>query len=273
MSDRSIATVPVAAERRVHVLGCPVDALTLAETVAWVDRHLQIPGRPLVQHAALNAAKLVAMQKDAALREAVRRCGLISADGQSIVWAARWLGGHLPERVTGIDLMEALVELAARRGYRVYFLGARPPVVEAVVQRYRERYPRLVVAGWRDGYFRPDEEAGVVAAIRESGADILFVAMGTPQKELFLSRNLTALGVPFAMGVGGSFDVVAGLTKRAPGLWQQFGLEWLFRLIQEPRRMWRRYLVGNTAFLWLVIKARWQRGAATAAERGARSSE
>ncbi|HEX6972348.1 MAG TPA: WecB/TagA/CpsF family glycosyltransferase, partial [Limnochordia bacterium] len=144
-SGSSAPMAPPAPEKRPIVLGCPVDALTLAETVAWVDGHLAGPEPTPVQHVALNAAKVVAMQRNPALREAILRCGLISADGQSIVWAARWLGARLPERVAGIDLMEELVGLAARRGYRVYFLGARPAVVEAVVRHYRARYPRLAV--------------------------------------------------------------------------------------------------------------------------------
>lgn len=253
--------------RRIEVLGCPVDALSLTQTIAWVDRHLQVLDRKPVQHFCVNAANLLAMRRDEALCDAVRKCELISADGQSIVWAARWLGYRLPERVAGPDLLEALVALAAERGYRVYFFGARQSVVEIVVRRYQAKYPSLMVVGWRNGYFSPEEEAALVTEIRDSRPDLLFVAMGTPLTELFLARHGASLGIPFAMGVGGSFDITAGLRWRAPRVWQYLGLEWLYRLLQEPRRMWRRYVVGNPVFLCLIVKAKWQQVASSWAKR------
>jgi N-acetylglucosaminyldiphosphoundecaprenol N-acetyl-beta-D-mannosaminyltransferase len=180
---------------------------------------------------------------------------MVHADGASVVWASRLLGRPLPERVAGIDLMAALVQLAADRGLRVYFLGATQDVVARCVSNLRERYPSLPVAGFRDGYWDATDaeaEARVVETIREARAELLFVAMPTPRKELFLFRHRHALGARFAMGVGGAFDVVAGLVERAPRLWQRCGMEWAFRLAQEPRKLWRRYLVTNTHFLWLV---------------------
>ena len=201
---------------------------------------------------AINAAKLVAMQDDPKLCEIIDGCGLVNADGQSVVWASRLLGDPLPERVAGIDLMDALLALAEGRGYRVYFLGARAEVLERAVERLQERYPGLHVAGARDGYFNDDEAADVCDAIRASRPDVLFVAMSSPRKEYFLGEFGPNLGVPFVMGVGGSIDVIAGLTRRAPAAWQRLGLEWLYRLLQEPRRMFRRYAVTNTRFIALV---------------------
>jgi N-acetylglucosaminyldiphosphoundecaprenol N-acetyl-beta-D-mannosaminyltransferase len=148
--------------------------------------------------------------------------------------------------------MHALLGLAEDRGFREYFLGARPEVLELALERIRESHPALQIAGGRDGYFADGEESEVCAAIRESRTDMLFVAMSSPRKEYFLGEHGPSLGAPFVMGVGGSIDVVAGITRRAPLRWQRLGLEWLFRLLQEPRRMFRRYAVTNWRFACLV---------------------
>jgi N-acetylglucosaminyldiphosphoundecaprenol N-acetyl-beta-D-mannosaminyltransferase len=238
---------------RAEVLGCRIDRLDMRATLAEVER--VIASRRYTQHMAINAAKLVTMHEDARLREIVGGCGLVNADGQSVVWASRMLGDPLPERVAGTDLMHELLALAEEKGYRVYFLGARAEVLERALERLRETYPALQVAGARDGYFSDDEEAGVAAAVATSRADILFVAMSSPRKEYFLGAHGPRLGVPFVMGVGGSIDVVAGVTRRAPLVWQRAGCEWLYRLLQEPRRMFRRYAVTNTRFAMLVARA------------------
>jgi N-acetylglucosaminyldiphosphoundecaprenol N-acetyl-beta-D-mannosaminyltransferase len=170
----------------------------------------------------------------------------------SVVWAAGFLGKNLKERVTGIDTFQQVVALAARRNYSVYFLGAKSESVEAVVNHFQRRFPQLKVAGYHNGYFGRSKD--VMADIQRVMPDILFVAMGSPRQETWLAANLNALNVPFSMGVGGSFDHVAGLAKRAPTWMQKMGLEWLHRLLQEPHRLWRRYLVGNTLFVWLILK-------------------
>lgn len=245
---------PMSNGRRVNFLGCPLDALTAEETLLEVERQIA-SGRPH-QHVVINAAKVVSMARDPELFEIVSQCPLVNADGQSVVWAARILGLPVPERVAGIDLMQAVVERAAHRGWRIFFLGAEEPVVRRVVETYQQRYPALQVAGWRDGYFREDDEADVVAQVRESRADVLFVAISSPRKERFIHRWLDEMGVPFCMGVGGSFDVVAGKASRAPLWMQRAGLEWAHRLAQEPRRLGRRYLETNTRFMWMVARAR-----------------
>jgi N-acetylglucosaminyldiphosphoundecaprenol N-acetyl-beta-D-mannosaminyltransferase len=250
--------VPAPAKRqtRVEVLGCPVDALTAQETLQVVAQFIT-SGRPH-QHVVVNAAKIVNMRRDADLARDVMGADLINADGMSVVWAARLLGVPVPERVTGIDLFEAIIALAAERGWRPYFLGAREDIVRRVAEVFRERYPQLAVAGLHHGYFTAAEEPEIVREIRASQADILFVAMTSPQKERFLARWKRELGVPFQMGVGGSFDVVAGKTARAPAWMQKVGLEWFFRFAQEPGRMWRRYLVTNATFGGLLALA-WAR--------------
>jgi N-acetylglucosaminyldiphosphoundecaprenol N-acetyl-beta-D-mannosaminyltransferase len=197
------------------------------------------------------------MSKDPALRDVISTCAVINADGMSVVVASRLLRQPLPERVAGIDLLERLVARAAADGRSVYFLGARDEVLSELVRRFRARYPSLRIAGWRNGYWTDDAE--VVRAVRDANADLLFLAIPSPRKEFWLAEHLPALGVPFAMGVGGSFDVVAGKIKRAPAWVQRLGCEWVYRLVQEPRRMWKRYLVGNTTFMWLTLKELWRR--------------
>jgi N-acetylglucosaminyldiphosphoundecaprenol N-acetyl-beta-D-mannosaminyltransferase len=235
---------------RIDLLGAPLDPVTTPEAIAAVDRVIQT-GRT-AQHGALNAAKLVHLQKDAELKSALWSCDLVTADGQGIVWAARLLGHRVPERVTGIDLMDALLRQADQRGYRVYLLGARSDVVEEAAQRIRARYPRAPIVGMHHGFFAPADENDVVAGIASSKPDLLFVALETPAKELFLARHRDVLRIPFAMGVGGAFDVLAGRRKRAPIWLQRIGLEWLFRFAQEPRRLGARYIVGNAHFARLV---------------------
>jgi N-acetylglucosaminyldiphosphoundecaprenol N-acetyl-beta-D-mannosaminyltransferase len=243
----------MSAATRVSVLGCELDALTMDETVARCE-DLISDGR-YAQHMAINAAKLVKLREDEQLRAIVNRCELINADGQAVVWASRLLGAPLPERVAGIDLMLRLFALAEERGLPVYILGARRDVLDRAVQRLLERHPRLRLAGTRDGYFGEAETPAVCEEIRASGAKILFVAIPTPRKEYFLGEHGPSLGVPLVMGVGGAIDVVAGITRRAPAAWQRVGLEWLYRLLQEPRRMFGRYARTNTRFVWLVGRA------------------
>ncbi len=234
-------------------MGIPVDALTMDETVSLIDQ--AVKDRRRLNHVVINAGKVVAMQKNEELHRSVVTCDLINADGQSIVWASRILGRPLPERVAGIDLMQRLVELAASKHYRCFFFGAREAVVKKIVDIYTDLYGPRVVAGYRNGYFNPDEEPAIAQQIAESGAHILFVAIPSPHKENFMYTYREVLsGVLFNMGVGGSFDVIAGQTRRAPRWMQKTGLEWFYRFIQEPRRMWKRYLIGNSRFLYLVFR-------------------
>ena len=238
---------------RAEVLGCVIDRVGMQETLARVENLISAGG--FNQHVAINTAKLVSLHDDDRLREIVEHCDLVNADGQAVIWASRLLGDPLPERVAGIDLMVELLGLAERKGYRVYILGARQDVLDQAVGRIRERYPRLQFAGWRNGYFSSKEEAQVCADIRATRPHIVFVAMSTPRKEYFLAERGPELGAEFVMGVGGAVDVIAGLTRRAPVSWQRLGLEWLFRLLQEPRRMFSRYAVTNTRFAFMVAVA------------------
>jgi len=165
------------------------------------------------------------------------------------------LGTPLPERITGIDLMFGLLKRASEKNYSAYFLGAKSQVVEKVVEVVKKTYPDLRIAGYSDGYFSESEEYNVAEDINKSSADILFVAISSPKKEIFLKKWRSSINVPVCHGVGGSFDIIAGVTKRAPMWMQKVGLEWLYRLIQEPRRMWKRYLVTNVIFIKLGLEA------------------
>lgn len=242
---------------RTRLLNLPLDPLTMEQTVSAVESLILAGG--VHQHVVLNASKVVQAQTDDELRRAIESCDLVSADGMSVVWAGRILGIPVPERVAGIDLMERLLGRAAARGWPVYLLGARQSVVEQVARIEAARHPGLLIAGYRDGYWSAEQEDDVVAAVAATRPALLFVAMPSPRKEQFLARHRDVLEVPFVMGVGGSFDVVAGITSRAPEWMQRAGLEWLYRLKEEPRRMLRRYLLGNTRFIVLLARHRLSR--------------
>ncbi len=230
-------------------------ALSMAETLALAERAMEAR-RPML-HTVVNVAKLVQMGKNAELRDDVGSADVINVDGAGVLWGARLLGVAIPERVAGVDVMTGLFALCAEEGYRPFLLGAEQHVLEAVAANLSRKYPQLHIAGMQNGYFGADEEAGIISAINRSGADCLFVALPTPRKERFLKRYRAELAPSFIMGVGGSFDVYGGKVARAPVLVQRLGLEWLFRIVQEPRRLWRRYYETNTAYAVLLWQAYW----------------
>jgi N-acetylglucosaminyldiphosphoundecaprenol N-acetyl-beta-D-mannosaminyltransferase len=238
---------------RAVVLGCAIDRLDMAATL---DRCAALigAGRPS-QHVCVNAAKIVATRDDARMRAIVGRSDVVSADGQAIIWASKLLRDPLPERVAGIDLMHGLLARASREGWRVYFLGATEVVLATALQRFRERYSGLRIVGSHNGYFSDAESLSICSAIREVAADLVFVAMSSPRKEYWIADHLEHLGAALAIGVGGALDVEAGLARRAPRVMQRAGLEWAFRLAQEPRRLFRRYAVTNARFLGMLARA------------------
>ena len=242
--------VPRSRPPRVDVLGCSIDPLNMSASVARCEEIIE--SRRATQLVAINASKLVALRRDERLQRIVQQCELVHADGQSVVWASRLLGVPVPERVPGIELMFEVLALAERRGYRVYILGARERVLEHAVGELQRRYPRLNLCGWHHGYFAESDEVALAEEIGRAAPDILMVAMSSPRKEYWLSEYGRRLGAPLNLGVGGSIDVVAGVTRRAPEWMQRVGLEWAFRLAQEPQRLGRRYAVTNTRFLGLL---------------------
>lgn len=237
---------------RIQMMGCAVDNLDMEESLAVVEGFI-CSGRPH-QHVVVNVDKIVKASRDPGLRRIINDCDLINADGMPVVWASRLLGKPLKERVTGVDLFEALMARAAQKGWRVFLLGAREEVVSGVARLYPARYPGLTIAGYRNGYWSKAEEEEVVAQIGAARPDILFVAISSPTKEAFLARYQAAMKVPFAMGVGGTFDVAVGHVKRAPVWMQKAGLEWFYRFLQEPRRMFRRYFIEDMAFVALFAR-------------------
>ncbi len=241
--------------RSAEVFGVRVDLLTaqqsLEECVRLIER------REFAQHAVINVGKVVLMDGNQGLRDSVNRADIVNVDGMGVVWAARMLGASVPERVAGIDLMDELTAEAEKRGWPVYLLGAKEDVVSAAVKSLRTSYPSLRIAGYANGYF--DDDATAAKTVRDSGARILYLGFSSPKKEQFVDSQRECLGNLLAFGVGGSFDVLAGKTRRAPTWMQRTGAEWLFRFAQEPRRMWRRYLVGNGRFCVLVVRGLMQK--------------
>jgi N-acetylglucosaminyldiphosphoundecaprenol N-acetyl-beta-D-mannosaminyltransferase len=236
---------------RIVVFGTCMHPMTLEETVQVIDSRLE--RGQFTQHVVVNVAKIVTMQSDQELAQAVNTCDIINIDGAGIVLAGRCLGFDIPERVAGIDLFERLLHYAEVRRRAVFFLGATQEVIEETVRVVTGKHPKLRVVGFHNGYFWDDERT-VIKKIRASGADLLFVGIASPMKERFIERWKSKLGVGFAMGVGGTFDVISGKVKRAPKWMQRAGLEWLFRVAQEPRRMWKRYLFTNSRFAWMLMR-------------------
>jgi N-acetylglucosaminyldiphosphoundecaprenol N-acetyl-beta-D-mannosaminyltransferase len=241
----------------VELFGIPVEAATLEQALDRV--HSAIVSREQLQLGMINAAKVVNMQRNPELLTAVLDSDIIYADGMSVVWASRLLGAPLPERVTGIDLMYGILKRGQQHNYRIYCLGATPTVVETVCNTFESQYPGVEIVGHADGYFDEQQEEKVAESIRNARPDVLFVAITSPKKERFMAKWADYMGVPVVHGVGGSFDVAAGLVERAPESWQKLGLEWLYRVKQEPRRLVKRYLVTNSLFMVMLAREKFRR--------------
>ncbi len=237
---------------RIDFIGCPIDCLDITQTVNQIESHLI--RKKTCQHVAVNVSKFIEMRKNIKLHSIITKCDIINADGMPVVWASRILGKPLPERIAGIDLFQKLIKLCANKGYRPFFFGAREAVVKKVVEKYNKLFPELEIAGYRNGYFAERQEEDIANMISDSRPDILFVAFSSPMKEEFLKKWMPVMKVAFCMGVGGTFDVIAGRTKRAPLWMQNSGLEWFYRLCQEPRRLWKRYALTNFKFILIVMK-------------------
>ena len=250
----------------VRILNGSFHPLTMEQTVAGIVRAIRAGERGYL--CTVNVAILMMMRTDAELQRFVANARWVVADGQPLIWASKLGPRTLPERVTGVDLIEELAEAAQREGIGVYLLGAERSTLEATVAALRARFPRLDLRGYADGYFGPAEAAARARAVAQSGAKLLFVAMGVPRQERFIAEHWSQLGVNVAIGVGGSFDVISGLRQRAAPWMQKVGLEWAFRLAQEPRRLFRRYLLTNSQFLWLLSRELVGLGPAPSARAG-----
>jgi len=239
--------------RKIKLFNIHIDAITIHETLQMAEQAIE--EKKQIHHTVVNAGKIVQMQIDKELEKSVVEADIINADGQAVVWAANFLGQKLPERVSGIDLMEKLVKKSHENKYKCFFFGAKEEVVTELVDIYKKQYSDEIIADYRNGYFEKNQEEEIANQIAASRANMLFVAITSPKKEIFLNTYKKQLqNINFIMGVGGSFDVIVGKIKRAPIWMQNIGLEWLFRFLQEPIRMWKRYTIGNIKFILLVIK-------------------
>jgi len=237
----------------VRLLGVPIHAVTMAETLTWIEA--AVNARAPRQICTANPEFLVTAQHDSEFHTVLNHADLVLPDGIGLLFAARWRGEHLPERVAGSDLIYRLAELAVRQHWRLYLLGAAEGVAERTAQVLQQRYPGLTIAGTYAGSPRVADEEAIIARICASPPDVLLVAYGAPAQDKWIARNVERLNVPVSMGVGGSFDFVAGVVRRAP-LWaQRLNLEWLYRLWQQPWRV-RRIFNATVVFIWQVWRER-----------------
>ena len=233
----------------VRILNGEFAPVTVRDTIEWARAWIRSGERGYI--CTVNVAILMMMRSNPELQRFVDRASLVVADGQPLIWASRLQSTQLPERVTGMDLVDELCALSVEEGFGIYFLGARQEVIDAAVGNLSQRHPGLRVSGIADGYFSWDEAPERAHAVRESGAKLLIVGMGVPRQEQFIESQWEELGVPLAIPVAGSFEVMAGTARRV----QRIGMEWSFRLAQDPRRLWKRYLVTNTQFIFHLLKS------------------
>jgi exopolysaccharide biosynthesis WecB/TagA/CpsF family protein len=236
----------------VHIFGIPLTRSDPDEALIAVSEASEREGPTLVFYA--NAHTLNLTWRDADYAGILKGADLVLNDGIGVQIAARMRGALFPANLNGSDFNPRLLELAADRGWSVYLFGAAEGVAEEAARRLLAQIPGLSIAGTHHGYPSDDEE--VVRLIRESGADLLMVAMGNPHQEQWLARHVERSGARVGVGVGAFFDFTAGVQRRAPAWVNRIGLEWAYRLFLEPRRMWRRYVVGNPTFLWRAWRTR-----------------
>ena len=240
------------AHESIAILGIRVSNVDVPESLAIIESLIE-SGTPH-QLVTVNPEFVMAAQKDAEFKAIIHAAALALPDGFGLLWAARFLGHPLKERVAGVDTVQRVAELAARKGYRLFLLGAAEGVADLCAQRLTNEYPNLQIAGTYSGSPAVEEEDGIVALVKQATPDVLFVAYGAPQQDKWIARNLERLGVPLTMGIGGSLDFIAGVAVRAPRWAQRLGLEWLHRLYREPWR-WKRML-ALPRFVGLVILRR-----------------
>jgi len=236
----------------VNVLGVNVDRISMPEALETLESFIRQKSPRII--ATANAEMIMMAQNDTELLGVLNAASLVLPDGAGVVWAAGKLGFPVPERVAGFDLTQRMLQRSAQCGYRIYWLGASPGVAEAANARASSEFPGLVTVGIRDGYFLP-EDSSVIDSIREAKPDILLCALGVPKQEKWLFRNLEKLNVAVTIGVGGTFDVMAGKVTRAPVWMQQAGLEWLYRLLCQPTRFVR--MLALPRFVLRVLAVAW----------------
>ncbi|MCB8933466.1 MAG: WecB/TagA/CpsF family glycosyltransferase [Chthonomonadaceae bacterium] len=237
---------------RVSILGIPVDRVTMDEAVARIEGYLAVDRPHMVVTA--DSSGIVAAQSDVEFREILLKADLVTPDSVGILWAAKRSGAPIAGRVSGVDLLDSLCGRSADRGYRVFLLGSSPGVAEMAAERLRLRHPGCLIVGTRHGYFPPESDEVVAREVAQSQPDLVFVAMGIPRQEKFIASTLHLMGARVAMGVGGSLDVFSGRVRRAPKLFQTLRLEWLWRLMLNPRKYQK--VLSLPRFVWMVLRDR-----------------
>ncbi len=238
-----------------HPFGITVSAVTVDEFISRVISWAH-PGSPLRLITYINAHCVNLYFKDAEYANIVDKADLVYADGQAVVWAARFLGEALPERINAGDFFLRFCRLCAREGLSLYLLGSQPGVAQKAAGNIRAKIPDLKIAGTMNGFFQPGEIFHILADIRESKPAILLIGMGVPLQERFAAAHIKEFGVPVVWCVGALFEYYARVRARAPVWIRRIGMEWLFRLIIEPRRLWRRYIIGNVVFIIRTLRHR-----------------
>jgi N-acetylglucosaminyldiphosphoundecaprenol N-acetyl-beta-D-mannosaminyltransferase len=241
----------VSHSQRALILGCRVDAIGCAEAVSRIVE-LAASADACAHVVTLGTEMVVWAQHDEHFRDIVNAAALSLCDTIGVLLAARLHGVRIPERVTGVELIDPLCAALAREGRSVFLLGAKGETAQRAAAVLSSRFPELSIVGCHDGYFSGERDSIVAREIAASQADVLFVAMGSPRQEYWIANHLRATGCRVGIGVGGSFDVLAGNVERAPAIWRRLNLEWLYRLIREPRR-WRRQL-ALPQFVWLALR-------------------
>jgi N-acetylglucosaminyldiphosphoundecaprenol N-acetyl-beta-D-mannosaminyltransferase len=219
-----------------------------------IEKHLETSTKILIQHG-INAASIIEVLQNVPLIEVYNSSDLINIDGFSMVWGLRFLGFKVPERVACPDLANDLLGMAEENKYSIFLFGSTEANLQLAVLELLKKYPKLIIAGYRNGYYSVTEETEIVKMINEVKPDIIFMGMPSPKKELFAYKYKSQLCSKYIFGVGGYFDIISGKFKRAPVWIQKMGMEWFYRFAQEPKRMWRRYLIGNFKFvIWIFIE-------------------
>jgi len=227
-----------------------INPLSRSEFLSIIQSGLK-DNKKLVQ-IGINSASVNESVKNSEFRQAINSADLVNIDGISVLLALRFLGFKVPERVATPDLADDIIAMSEKEGFSIFLFGATESTVILCDKRLKVDYPKLKISGRRNGFYTVSEEKSIIDLINKSKPDILLIAMPSPKKEIFFHKYGNQLNARYILGVGGYFDVMAGLTRRAPRWIQTLGLEWLYRFVQEPRRLWRRYLVGNIKFIWLA---------------------
>lgn len=240
----------------INIFNINIHTLSKIEFVKIIEENIKNRIKT-VQHG-VNAASINELRINSALLKAYNNSELINIDGMSVVWALRFLGYRVPERVACPDLANTIMQLAEKNSYKLFLFGASEKSIGMSLKHINDKFPRLKIVGYRNGYYNNEDEGSIIDSINEANPDILFLGLPSPTKELFIEKYKDILNVTYTLGVGGYFDILAGKTKRAP-LWMQYkGLEWFYRFIQEPKRMWRRYMIGNLKFIRLILKEKYK---------------